>query len=103
MLIFFMVVTILTTLLSILFLIDFCMEFSEYRRRRELLEDHTGLRRENHQRRVDESREETLHSAKLYLLVLFWPIGLLFALSYIFSKNGPAKRFFEDVKSLFTK
>lgn len=103
MLIFFSVVTILTTLLSILFFLDLCSEFSVYRRRREGLESYAGLQREHYQRRLEESREETLYSAKLYLLVLFWPVGLLYAVYHLFKKNGPVEKFFEDAKSLFTK
>lgn len=103
MFIFFSVVTILTTLLSILFLVVLCADFSKYREAKRRLEDSTEYRRENNQRKVDESREETLYSAKLYLLVLFWPVGLLYAVYHLFKKNGPVEKFFEDAKSLFTK
>ena len=101
--IFFSVVTVLTTLLSMVLLLVFITDFSKYREARRGLEDSMGFRREYHQRRLEESREETLFSAKLFLLVLFWPIGLLYAIYHLFKKDGPAEKFFEDAKSLFTK
>lgn len=103
MFIFFIVVTVLTTLVSILLLVLLFSYFSSYREAKRDLEGTTEYRRKYHQQRVDESREDTLFSAKLYLLVLFWPIGLLYAVYHLFKKNGPAEKFYEDAKSLFTK